>query len=359
MALSPSSGSLTHLDLPSSQSPSSSGPPSARLLNPSTNAIPLLTSPLAKRYNHVHTALVPTYFYLRAGSLVADPLPTLIQDLTFVALAQTAAVAISLPSAGNWLSGTNAGRIIEGTASYGNYRSSKSGNTASAASLRKKGTNTSSHKSSDHGNNGGSWRGRAMPTLFSLILTMTLPPIPLTVVALVLGAPLYPSSLLPHTLALAAHVSLLGFLPLFYSHGVSALAWRDITAAWLPFDEAGVWGGTVGVMVGGWIGAIPIALDWDREWQKWPCTVLWGCVLGWTIGRVLTSVLGLGVGKRINLSEKEQPSPGGAGTSLSVVAGTRSGTDAELLMTTPAASPSPAPGTLAKSSKSRTKTKTT
>lgn len=69
-----------------------------------------------------------------------------------------------------------------------------------------------------------------------------------------------------------------------------------------------MWAGTVGAMVGGWVGAVPIALDWDREWQKWPCTVVWGVVLGWTLGRLLTSFAGLGVGKRINLSETEEES---------------------------------------------------
>lgn len=50
-----------------------------------------------------------------------------------------------------------------------------------------------------------------------------------------------------------------------------------------------------------------MALDWDREWQKWPCTVLWGVVMGWAAGRVLTNGAKLGVGTRINLSEKDEP----------------------------------------------------
>lgn len=58
-------------------------------------------------------------------------------------------------------------------------------------------------------------------------------------------------------------------------------------------------------MVGGWFGAIPMALDWDREWQKWPCTVLWGAVLGWGIGRLVTNVARLGIGRRIDLSVTE------------------------------------------------------
>jgi GPI ethanolamine phosphate transferase 2/3 subunit F len=126
----------------------------------------------------------------------------------------------------------------------------------------------------------------------------------LTLIALVLGAPLYPTPTLPLTLLLATHVSILAFLPLFYTHGVSAPAWRDVSAAWIPFDNAGVWGGSVGAFLGGWVGAIPLALDWDRDWQAWPCTVVWGVVMGWMAGRTIAA-LGLGIGKRINLSEKE------------------------------------------------------
>ena len=54
------------------------------------------------------------------------------------------------------------------------------------------------------------------------------------------------------------------------------------------------------------MGAVPVALDWDREWQKWPCTVVWGTVMGWMAGRVLTSGLRLGIGTRIDLSEHEE-----------------------------------------------------
>ncbi len=117
-----------------------------------------------------------------------------------------------------------------------------------------------------------------------------------------LGAPLYPQSLIPHTFLLSLHISLLAVLPLFYTHGVAGFAWRDIVAAWLPFDEAGVWGGTVGCIVGGWIGAIPMALDWDRDWQAWPIPVLTGAYLGWAVGRLLTADLKLGIGRRIDMS---------------------------------------------------------
>lgn len=76
--------------------------------------------------------------------------------------------------------------------------------------------------------------------------------------------------------------------------------WREISGACLPFDE--VWGGLVGAVVGAWLGAVgchpgrlpgriltgekvPIPLDWDREWQKWPVTIVTGAYLGWFIFR--------------------------------------------------------------------------
>ncbi|KAK5453630.1 Glycosylphosphatidylinositol (GPI) anchor assembly protein [Exophiala xenobiotica] len=279
----------------------SSSSAQARLLKPTTLPIPLLSSASAKRYSYAYTFLVPVYYYLRSSALVADPFSTMVTDMLVIGLAQALFCAVCLPSAGSWVSGTmttTGGRIAlnqGGTAVKSPKTTIKSGATGTAVgSMRKK--------------LGGPSSGRdGAPALFSLILTIILPPLPLALMALVLGAPLYPTSLLPHTLLLAMHVSLLGFLPIFYTHGVSSSAWRDVAAAWLPFDESGVWAGTVGAMVGGWIGAVPMALDWDRAWQKWPCTVVWGVVAGWTVGRLLTGMpLRVGVGRRINLSEREE-----------------------------------------------------
>ncbi len=97
-------------------------------------------------------------------------------------------------------------------------------------------------------------------------------------------------------------------MPLFYSHGVSGPAWRDVIAAWLPFDEPGVWGGSVGCFVGGWLGAIPIALDWDRDWQAWPITVLVGCYGGWAAGKTLLGPI-LFTGRRIDMSVGAEHGP--------------------------------------------------
>ena len=70
----------------------------------------------------------------------------------------------------------------------------------------------------------------------------------------------------------------------------------------LPFD--GVWGATVGTALGAWLGAIPIPLDWDREWQKWPITIVagmyGGAVVGSLVGRWLLQ------GKRMEFKPDEE-----------------------------------------------------
>ena len=47
----------------------------------------------------------------------------------------------------------------------------------------------------------------------------------------------------------------------------------------------------LGACVGAWIGAIPIPLDWDREWQKWPVTIICGLYAGAVIGKVAGGLL--------------------------------------------------------------------
>jgi GPI ethanolamine phosphate transferase 2/3 subunit F len=96
------------------------------------------------------------------------------------------------------------------------------------------------------------------PALLSALLTLLLGPPILATLMILFGAPL--TTHIPHTLLAATHVSLLAILPLVYVHGVDKKKWMDIAAALLPLDEA--FGGTVGALLGCWLGAIPIPLDW-------------------------------------------------------------------------------------------------
>jgi GPI ethanolamine phosphate transferase 2/3 subunit F len=52
-----------------------------------------------------------------------------------------------------------------------------------------------------------------------------------------------------------------------------------------PIDE--VFGGAVGCFLGAWLGAVPIPLDWDREWQKWPVTIVTGAYAGYVLGKMV------------------------------------------------------------------------
>lgn len=65
-----------------------------------------------------------------------------------------------------------------------------------------------------------------------------------------------------------------------------------------PIDE--VFGAAFGCALGAWLGAVPIPLDWDREWQKWPVTVVTGAFGGYVVGKFIGGFAGLR-GKRIEL----------------------------------------------------------
>jgi hypothetical protein len=135
--------SLTHLLPPSSQ-PGTGTLQSYRLLQPTTNPIPLLSSPTAKYYSVAHTALIPLYYYFRAAALVRTPFDTLLWDLAVVATLQCIFCAVCLPRAGSWVSGTTGGAILEGTASSvasptgGKGKSGKTG-ASGTGSMRRKG----------------------------------------------------------------------------------------------------------------------------------------------------------------------------------------------------------------------------
>lgn len=120
----------------------------------------------------------------------------------------------------------------------------------------------------------------------SLLLTqLTIPP--LLTIQILFGAPL--TSHLLHTTLSSAHFALLAFYPLIYTHGFKNWGkWRSILSlemGWEGRDE--LIGGAVGVFVGAWLGAVPIPLDWDREWQRWPVTVLSGGYGGYVVGKIV------------------------------------------------------------------------
>lgn len=104
------------------------------------------------------------------------------------------------------------------------------------------------------------------------------------------GAPLLTH--VSNTFLCSLHLSLLCLFPLFYAHGVSTKEWLEILGAAAPLDEG--FGGLMGGCLGAWVGAVPIPLDWDREWQKWPITILCGVYGGYIVGKFVGGTLAFG-----------------------------------------------------------------
>ncbi|KKA26021.1 hypothetical protein TD95_003984 [Thielaviopsis punctulata] len=135
------------------------------------------------------------------------------------------------------------------------------------------------------------------PALFSCILSLLLSLLITPFVHLILvlfGGPFLTH--VPHTLLCAAHFSVLCCFPLFYAHGVEAPTWLAIGSLGQPLDAT--YGAFCGGLVGAWLGAVPIPLDWDREWQKWPLTIVCGMYLGVAVGRLVAGCTPL-YGKRV------------------------------------------------------------
>lgn len=209
----------------------------------------------ARLYTHVHPILVLSLFAYSFRSFVADPVPALLSTLPLLAVLQIVFVVVSLPPTG-------------GTPTI---KKQKPGEKKSRVPGRlEKGLNS-----------------KIVPAFLSLLLS-ALAATPLLTSTLVLfGAPVTTHHL--HTLLAGAHIALLSTLPLVYVHGVNGETWRQIVALLLPIDE--VYGGLIGTVLGAWLGAVPIPLDWDREWQKWPVTIVTGAYIGYAVGKLLGGTL--------------------------------------------------------------------
>lgn len=109
-------------------------------------------------------------------------------------------------------------------------------------------------------------------------------------VAVLFGAPFFESS--AETYHFAVLLTIQVCLPFCLFLGLDVNSWLNI------FTESST-DGALEVMVyftslfsvlGGWLGAIPIPLDWDRPWQVWPISCVIGALFGYAAGLLLASV---------------------------------------------------------------------
>lgn len=119
---------------------------------------------------------------------------------------------------------------------------------------------------------------------------------PVFVVAVLMGAPLW--SHLKETALFCGHFSVLVLFPVlvffrFETATISAAITRANAAA---IAQNPVLSGLFGAVLGTWLGVFPIPLDWDRDWQLWPITLVTGMYVGHFLGTagaiVAKSVLG-------------------------------------------------------------------
>ncbi|KAH6642274.1 GPI biosynthesis protein Pig-F [Boeremia exigua] len=224
---------------------------------PATPIEPLNTD-IARIYAHVHPVLVLSLYAYKFNDLVANPAPVLISTLLPIAVLQVVYVAVCLPP-------------TSGTGSTPQIKKQKAGEKKKAVlSKVEKGINET-----------------VVPAFLSLLLTALASTPLLTAILVLFGAPVTTHQ--AHTLLAGAHIAVLSTLPLVYVHGVSGETWREAIALLLPIDE--VYGGLIGTVLGAWLGAVPIPLDWDREWQKWPVTIVTGAYVGFAIGKLLGGTL--------------------------------------------------------------------
>lgn len=88
--------------------------------------------------------------------------------------------------------------------------------------------------------------------------------------------------------------------PLLILYGLEAETWRQIISLELPLTNAYL--GSIGGVIGAWLGVVPIALDWDRPWQMYPITIVLGAYAGCFLG----NLVGIGYPKARVATEKKR-----------------------------------------------------
>ncbi|GAV71457.1 PIG-F domain-containing protein [Cephalotus follicularis] len=103
--------------------------------------------------------------------------------------------------------------------------------------------------------------------------------------AIALGAPVG-FQYLPKTINWSLLMSLFTFVPVASVFGASWTDWQRIFARTKPRRclEYMICLPAHGAVIGAWLGAWPMPLDWERPWQEWPICVSYGAMAGYLVG---------------------------------------------------------------------------
>ncbi|KAJ4784713.1 Glycosylphosphatidylinositol anchor biosynthesis protein 11 [Rhynchospora pubera] len=110
--------------------------------------------------------------------------------------------------------------------------------------------------------------------------------------AIVLGAPVG-LKFWPATIYWSMLLSLFTFVPAACVFGASKLDWQQILSYSKPSNIVDYMLSVPahGAIIGAWLGAWPMPLDWERPWQEWPICVTYGAIAGHLIGMLFSPVL--------------------------------------------------------------------
>ncbi|KAK3148491.1 hypothetical protein QOZ80_3BG0295710 [Eleusine coracana subsp. coracana] len=91
-------------------------------------------------------------------------------------------------------------------------------------------------------------------------------------------------------------MSLFTFVPAASVYGASKIDWQNVlshTIYFVPIDvkDYMISAPCHGAVIGAWLGAWPMPLDWERPWQEWPISVTYGAVAGHLVGKVASLTL--------------------------------------------------------------------
>ncbi|MCD7454006.1 hypothetical protein HAX54_023202 [Datura stramonium] len=93
------------------------------------------------------------------------------------------------------------------------------------------------------------------------------------------------------------------FVPVACAFGSSWTNWHNIFAETKAFSfvDCMIRLPAYGAVIGAWLGAWPMPLDWERPWQEWPICVTYGAMGGYLVGLVTSLVCIITCGRQQHL----------------------------------------------------------
>ncbi|XP_013386612.1 phosphatidylinositol-glycan biosynthesis class F protein isoform X2 [Lingula anatina] len=108
-------------------------------------------------------------------------------------------------------------------------------------------------------------------------------------IAVLYGAPLFSS--VSETFHLAMLLATTAALPGLMVLGIRKEEWTRLFFKTSPSSalEISILASGVCSVLGAWLGAFPIPLDWDRPWQVWPISCVIGTLAGYSCGLIFAT----------------------------------------------------------------------